>query len=320
MNREQKLKGIDPLIMFEQVWTNKKKLLLIICIGVVVGLIVSWSIPTAYTTTIKIVPDQSTIDNSNFISDIVKSKPFLLNFWSLEVSMLDKSKILLRNYILNEYKFPWWRDIIELPATIQKWRYGKPIFLDTVNLFQLAPEQATFVGRMNKDIKVQMDKRNGVMNLIVRMQDPMVSALVANEILKKMQTLVAEKKTYKANVDVKFYENLLNNARLNYEKKQEDLSKYIASHRESVSSVSTMEQFRLKQDVELVYKPYASMIEELDKAKMKVQEETPTFAIIEPASVPSYPSEPRTLLIILGSVFLFGFFGIIGLLVRGMFK
>ena len=53
---------------------------------------------------------------------------------------------------------------------------------------------------------------------------------------------------------------------------------------------------------------------------MKVQEETPTFAIIEPASVPSYPSEPRTLLIILGSVFLFGFFGIIGLLVRGMFK
>mgnify|MGYP000032613339 FL=1 len=81
-----------------------------------------------------------------------------------------------------------------------------------------------------------------------------------------------------------------------------------------------MEQFRLKQDVELVYKPYASMIEELDKAKMKVQEETPTFAIIEPASVPSYPSEPRTLLIILGSVFLFGFFGIIGLLVRGMFK
>ena len=39
------------------------------------------------------------------------------------------------------------------------------------------------------------------------------------------------------------------------------------------------------------------------KAKMKVQEETPTFAIIEPASVPSYPSEPRTLLIILGSVF-----------------
>ena len=68
MNREQKLKGIDPLVMFEQVWTNKKKLLLIICIGAVVGLIVSWSIPTAYTTTIKIVPDQSTIDNSNFIS------------------------------------------------------------------------------------------------------------------------------------------------------------------------------------------------------------------------------------------------------------
>ena len=66
MNREQKLKGIDPLIMFEQVWTNKKKLLLIICIGVVVGLIVSWSIPTAYTTTIKIVPDQSTLKSATY--------------------------------------------------------------------------------------------------------------------------------------------------------------------------------------------------------------------------------------------------------------
>ena len=61
MENTNKLKGIDPLVMFGKVWNSKKKLLLILCIGWVVGMIISWSIPTAYTTIVKIVPDKSFI-------------------------------------------------------------------------------------------------------------------------------------------------------------------------------------------------------------------------------------------------------------------
>lgn len=86
MENENKLKGIEPLALFERVWNGKKTLLFVLCIGLVVGLIISWSIPTAYSTVVKIVPDKSTVENSNFITDIVKSRPFLLRFWNFEVN------------------------------------------------------------------------------------------------------------------------------------------------------------------------------------------------------------------------------------------
>lgn len=321
MENTNKLKGIEPLVMFEKVWNSKKKLLFILCIGWVVGMIISWSIPTAYTTIVKIVPDKSTIENSNFISDIVKSRPFLLDFWDFKVTRLNgDSSIMLRDYILKEQKFPWWKGIVDIPSKIRKWKQGEPLYVDTVNLFRLAPEQMTFVSRMSENIKVQMDKRNGVMNLSVVMQDPMISAVIANEIFKDMQELVREKKTYKANADVQFYEQLLLKTRANYESKQRELEDYIASHEKKKSTISALEEAFLKQEFESMYKPYVSMMEEVDKAKMKAQEESPTFAVIEPASVPTYPSEPRSLLIIFGSIFFFGFCGVIGLLLKGMFR
>ncbi len=321
MENTNKLKGIDPLVMFGKVWNSKKKLLLILCIGWVVGMIISWSIPTAYTTIVKIVPDKSTIENSNFISDIVKSRPFLLDFWDFKVTKLNgDSSIMLRDYILKEQKFPWWKGIVDIPSKIRKWKQGEPLYVDTVNLFRLAPEQMTFVSRMSENIKIQMDKRNGVMNLSVVMQDPMISAVIANEIFKDMQELVREKKTYKANADVQFYEQLLLKTRANYESKQRELEDYIVSHEKKKSTISALEEAFLKQEFESMYKPYVSMLEEVDKAKMKAQEESPTFAVIEPASVPTYPSEPRSLLIILGSIFFFGFCGVIGLLLKGMFR
>lgn len=202
--------------------------------------------------------------------------------------MNNDSKILLRDYILKEQKFPWWKEIMDIPSKIQKWRHGEPIYIDTVNLFRLTSEQMTFVGRMSKNIKIQMDKRNGVMNLIVVMQDPMISAVVANEIFKDMQESVREKKTYKANIDAQFCEKLLLETRSNYEAKQRELEEYISSQGKRNSAISSLEQVFLKQEFESMYKPYVSMMEEVDKAKNEVQEESPTFAVIESASIPSY--------------------------------
>ena len=86
--------------------SNKKSLLLIMIVGLVIGFVISWSIPTTYSTEVRLVPDKSTLENSNFISDVVKSKPFLLGFWTMKVSRQhEDTEILLRDYILNDMKF-----------------------------------------------------------------------------------------------------------------------------------------------------------------------------------------------------------------------
>lgn len=319
MMREEKLKGFDPFAMFGKIWGNRRRLLVWMLVGLVVGFIISWSIPTTYSTVIKVVPDKSTIESSNFISDVIKSRPFLLAYWDMKVSKAgEDTDMLLRDYVLEEQRYPWWKNALELPSKIKQWRRGKPVYVDSVNIFHIAPEQVTFVDRMIKNIKLQIDKHNGVLNLTVTMQDPLISAVVADRILHDMQDVVMEKKTFKAASDVQAYEKMLQVARLSYTEKQTELAGYIKA--ENINELSTLRQAFFKQEMETVYKPYLSMMEAVDKAKMKVQEDSPSFAVIEPASVPTYPSGPRTLLNVLGSIFIFCFCGVIVLLFKGMDK
>lgn len=320
MMEEKKLNGIEPLFMFGKLWNNKKSLLLIMIIGLVIGLVISWSIPTTYSTEVRLVPDKSTLENSNFISDVVKSKPFLLGFWTMKVSRQhEDTEILLRDYILNDMKFPWWNTLLNLPSKISEWGGGKKEYLDSINLFYLQPEQMAFVNRMNKNVKLKLDKTNGILSLVVTMQDPLISAVVANKILEDMQEVVTEKKTLKANSDVRVYEKLLRENYTNYTRKRKELFSYI-EREEKNGAISNVEQEFLQQELAAAYTPYMSMVEMVDKAKVKVQEETPSFAIIEPVSVPTYASGPQTLLIVLGSVFLFAFCGIIFLLLKEIVK
>ncbi len=54
----------------------------------------------------------------------------------------------------------------------------------------------------------------------------------------------------------------------------------------------------------LAYGVYNATAQQLETAKMKVQEQTPCITVIEPASVPIYQSKPRKSVILIGFMFL----------------
>lgn len=56
----------------------------------------------------------------------------------------------------------------------------------------------------------------------------------------------------------------------------------------------------------LAYNVYNSLAQKLEQDRLRVQEQTPVFAVIEPAKVPLIPSSPRKVLILIGFVFLAG--------------
>lgn len=55
---------------------------------------------------------------------------------------------------------------------------------------------------------------------------------------------------------------------------------------------------------------YSNSFLQLVQAKMKVQEKTPVFKVMDPAKVPLQKSKPRTSLILLGMLFLGVFIGV----------
>ena len=56
----------------------------------------------------------------------------------------------------------------------------------------------------------------------------------------------------------------------------------------------------------LAYSLYNQTAQQLQLARAKVQESTPVYAVVQPATVPLMPSKPSKMMILVGCVFLAG--------------
>ena len=64
------------------------------------------------------------------------------------------------------------------------------------------------------------------------------------------------------------------------------------------------EEERLQNEMQLAFNLYNTTAQQLQMAKAKVQEITPVYTILQPATVPLAPSKPSKMMIIVGCAFL----------------
>lgn len=76
-----------------------------------------------------------------------------------------------------------------------------------------------------------------------------------------------------------------------------------------------------KNEVELAYTVYTQVSGQLQMARAKVQEITPVYTVVQPATVPLRAAKPNKIMILIGFVFLAGV-GCVGwiLFVKDLFK
>lgn len=66
------------------------------------------------------------------------------------------------------------------------------------------------------------------------------------------------------------------------------------------------EQERLQNEMNLAYGVFTQVSQQLQLAKAKVQEITPVYTVVQPATVPLRPAKPNKIMILIGFVFLAG--------------
>ena len=62
----------------------------------------------------------------------------------------------------------------------------------------------------------------------------------------------------------------------------------------------------MQNEMSLAYSLYNQTAQQLQLARAKVQESTPVYAVVQPATVPLNPSNPSKMMILVGCVFLAG--------------
>lgn len=328
---------IDWMGILRRVLAIRKTLYKAAGVGLVIGILIALGIPKQYTVSVTLSPEVSGGNsgssglasmaasflgtnigstspdalNATLAPDIVASTPFLLELLDARViSQNQKIDTTLTAY-LDEQKSPWWSYIMAAPGMAiggikSLFNKEEEASKDSIQsgTIQLNEEDAAKLGGLKKAILAEPDKKSGIITLTVTLQDPKITATMADTVVSKLQQYIIAYRTRKAKEDCEYLEKLYKERQQEYYDAQRHYAHYVDANSNMVFQSTMAERERLQNDMNLAYQVYSQVAQQLQVARAKVQEEKPVFAVVEPAVVPLQPSGTSKKVIVIGFVFL----------------
>lgn len=326
-------KEIDLIDLGKKLWIKRKFILKVSLVGLIVGIVVAFSIPKEYTTTVILAPETkgSTTGNAGALAamaginlggnattngdiapelypNIIESTPFVIGLFNVKVHDLDnKVDTTLFSYIKDEQKSVWWSKIMKLPGSIiGLFSAGNSMEISgKINDFSLTKEQIGVFNSLKDRISLTVDKKTGIITLSSTMQDPNISATIADTLISYLQSYIIRYRTQKARQDLAFTESLYSEAKKDYLETQQKYARYLDENQNLILASYRVNQEKLQNDMTLAYGVYNQVAQQLQLAKVKVQDQTPVYTTIQPAIVPLIPAKPNKKLIVIGFIFVF---------------
>lgn len=324
---------IDWMDLLRKIIAIRKTLYKAAGIGLVLGIIIALSTPKQYTVSVTLAPEMgsdaksnglasmaasflgtsamnSTPDalNATLSSEIVSSTPFLLELFDTRVQTLNGELDTTLVAYLDEQRGSWLGAVLAAPGMaigfIKELFAEEPDTVAMLNPFQLTKKESQKVEFLRKNIVADIDKKTGITTLSVTLQDPKVTAIVADSVVTKLQQYIINYRIAKAKEDCAYLEQLYKERQQEYYDAQQRCARYVDANKSLVLQSVRSEQERLQNDMNLAYQVYSQVAQQLQVARAKIQEEKPVFAVVEPATIPLKPSGTSRKVIVLGIIFL----------------
>lgn len=313
---EENVSGIDLSTSWAKVKASWKTVLCIVCASAVIGLVIGFSIPKKYKVVTKLAPELSNTAvnrlsslatlagmNANVLGssdavypmiypEIIYSSNFLVDLFDMPVEIAGQDPMTLYEYVRDHTRRPWWSAVLSLPGKLFSLLKKEETQDAPVNPFRLTAEQAAVAKALGSNIRASVEKKTMMITIETTMQDPVVAANLAKYANEKLKKYVTDYRTDKVLQTVDYLEGVLAQTRDDYYAAQKKYASYVDSHRNLVLQSVKVEAERLQNDMNLKYSLYNSVAQQLQSAELKVQQETPVFTEIVPASVPLRPYAP----------------------------
>ena len=229
---------IDWMGILRQILAIRKTLYEAAGIGLILGILIALGTPKQYTVSITLSPEMGSGKSGNGLAsmaasflggsvgtdspdalnatlapDIVTSTPFLLELFDARVVSQDKKIDTTFTAYLDEQKSSWAGYVLKLPGMA----VGgiKSLFTDeeeekttTVQegAIELNEKDAAKLGGLRKQISAEVDKKTSITTLTVTLQDPKVTATIADSVVSKLQQYITTYRTSKAKEDCQYLE------------------------------------------------------------------------------------------------------------------
>ncbi len=246
----------------------------------------------------------------NLYPDITQSTVFLRELLDYEVSLPEGGDtVTLMNYFREHQSASMLgfvgRYTIRLPFTVLGWfRSSGEAEITEIDRELAGSEKMQRLVRMSREewkilrslrdrISTNVNRESGVVTVSVKMQDDVIAADVADEVVVRLSSYITDYRTEKARRDVEFIEQRYDEARERFEEAQRELARFNDENRGQLTAMARTEEQTLQSRYNLTFNLYNTMAERLEEARIKLQEETPVVNVLEQAAVPDRRSEPK---------------------------
>ena len=327
---ENKLSIFD---LYRDIYRNRRLYYKVIAITFVLAAFITLCIPNYYRCTVKLAPELSGNSKAGSLSslassfginiasgsfgtdaliptlypDLINSVPFRASLFPVLVEQEDDSthtKMSYYDYLSNVQKLPWWISLKKaIVESIKSW------FVDTdtsefLNPFKLSNKQYAIAKEIEKKVVCDVDKKTLVITIDVTDTDPYIAATMADSVRVRLQRFITDYRTSKARIDLEYNKKLLVESEARYEKARKAYADYADANRNILFENMRSERTKLENKMQIEYRSYSQGLAQLQLAEAKVQEETPAFTILQPATVPVKKDGPKRAVLCLMSLFL----------------
>lgn len=327
---------IDIIKLTGIILDDKRKICIYCGVAAALAIIVAFSIPRIYKSSVMLAPESSNISLTSNLSslasmvgmdmklggsddaiypeiypDLMLSTKFLCSLFNIPVVTKDKKiKTTYYDYIKSKQKEPWWQyPKILLERIVKQMKGQQQKSSGNLDPTMLSKDDYGIAQAMSHSIDCKVDKKTSVISITVTAQDALVAKILADSVKSKLQGFITDYRTNKARHDLAYMENLCKEAEADYNKACHNYATYSDNYMGLVQETYKVKQEELENEMQLRYNIYTQVVQQLQISKAKVQERTPVFTEIQPATVPvKHSNTPK--------IFILFPFVVLGFLVR----
>jgi len=158
---------------------------------------------------------------------------------------------------------------------------------------QISTEELKLIEQMRERISVNLDEETGLLNASVTLHDPRAAAELNRNVIELLKEYVTEYRVEKARQDLEFVQQQHAEAKERFETAQVALAEFRDRNVSLSTARAQTELERLQDEKDLALNVYNSLSQQLEQAKLTLQEQTPVFKIVQAVNVPSEKSSPK---------------------------
>ena len=329
-NKKNTFYKVNVLDVFEILKADKKNLIIFAVVFSVIGLVIAFTTPKVYKSSVVLAPEETEQGFSGSVSslasmigmnmkfgqsgdaiypeiypDLVASSDFLLKLFPIQVTKKDNSLTCdYYTYLTKHQKVA----LVDWPmvglmmlknalTTKEKdAKAGKDKLGKQTDILYMTQEESEIIDGMRGRIECMVDKKTNVITLTVTDQDPVIAATVVDSVKSQLQIAITDYRTKKARNDLQYMEKLFAEARHQYDRARQLYASFADANMDVNLQSYKMKGDDLENDMQLKYNVYQQIVEQLQLARAKVQERTPAFTVMQSAVVPQKHSSRSKLM------------------------